>query len=156
MIQLGRLSRRGPSGFERDSRFTQDEQITHMTLWSIFRSPLMMGGDLTMIYPFTLSLLQNREVLAVNQQSENNRQLFRRDNFVAWIADIPESDEKYLALFNLGNTERVLTITFFELNIAKICSIRDLWKHKDLGEFKVSFGQLIASHGAGLYRLNPK
>jgi len=88
---------------ERHSRFTMDEQYTLMTLWSIARSPLMMGGDLTELDPFTLSLMTNDAVLAVNQHSENNRPLFNRDDLIAWVADVPGSDDQYLALFNASD-----------------------------------------------------
>lgn len=85
---------------KRTSRFTRDEHYTVMTLWSIARSPLMHGGDMTKTDDFTLSVLTNPEVLAVNQDSANNRPLFDRDNHIAWIADVPGSADKYLALFN--------------------------------------------------------
>jgi alpha-galactosidase len=85
---------------ERTTRFTPDEQRTVMTLWSIARSPLMHGGDLTKTDAFTLSLLTNPEVLAVDQASANNRPLFDRDGLVAWTADVPGSRDKYLAVFN--------------------------------------------------------
>jgi hypothetical protein len=85
---------------KRTTRFTRDEQVTLMTLWSIARSPLMHGGDLTKTDPFTLSLLTNAEVLAVNQNSEGNRPLFNHDEQIAWIADVPGTNDKYLAVFN--------------------------------------------------------
>ncbi|HEY3757532.1 MAG TPA: hypothetical protein VGL42_15370 [Opitutaceae bacterium] len=85
---------------QRPTRFTKDEQTTLMTLWSIARSPLMDGGDLTRTDDFTLSLLTNPEVIAVNQHSLNNRPLFDRDDLVAWTADVPDSKDKYLAVFN--------------------------------------------------------
>ena len=84
----------------RTTRFTPDEQRTLMTLWSIARSPLMHGGDMTKMDAFTLSLLTNDEVIAVNQHSDNNRPLFDRDDLVAWTADVPGSPDRYLALFN--------------------------------------------------------
>ena len=85
---------------KRSSNFTRDEQYTVMTLWSIARSPLMHGGDMTKMDDFTLSLLANPEVLAVNQASAGNRPLFDHGNLIAWIADVPGSPDKYLALFN--------------------------------------------------------
>jgi len=85
----------------RTTRFTPDEQYTLMTLWSIARSPLMQGGDLTKTDPFTLSLLTNDEVLAVNQRSTKNRPLFNRDGLVAWTAIDPATDDTYLAVFNI-------------------------------------------------------
>ena len=86
------------------TRFTKDEQHTMMSLWCIARSPLMMGGDLTQSDDFTFSLLTNEEVLAVNQHSTNNRQLFNQDGLVAWVADVPRSKAKYLAVFNTRDT----------------------------------------------------
>lgn len=85
---------------KRMTRFTPDEQFTVMTLWSIARSPLMYGGDMTKMDTFTLPLLTNAAVLAVNQASENNHPLFARDDLIAWTADVPGSRDKYLAVFN--------------------------------------------------------
>ena len=82
------------------THFTKDEQFTLMTLWCIARSPLILGGNLPKNDDFTLALLTNDEVLAVNQNSANNRQLFNTNNTVAWIADVPGSKGKYVALFN--------------------------------------------------------
>ena len=82
------------------TRFTKDEQLTMMTLWSMARSPLMMGGDLSKNDEWTLSLLTNPEVLAVNQNSVGNHQLWNRDGLIAWMANVPGSKDKYVGLFN--------------------------------------------------------
>jgi alpha-galactosidase len=82
------------------THFTRDEQFTLMSLWCIARSPLILGGNLPKNDDFTLALLTNDEVLAVNQNSSNNRQLFSTNNTVAWVADVPGSKDKYVALFN--------------------------------------------------------
>jgi alpha-galactosidase len=84
----------------RSSRLTRDEHFTVMTLWAIARSPLMHGGDMTKMDEFTLSLLTNDEVLAVNQASTDNRPLFDRDGLIAWLARPEEGEDRYLALFN--------------------------------------------------------
>ncbi|HEY8994530.1 MAG TPA: Melibiase subfamily [Lacunisphaera sp.] len=91
----------------RTTRLTSDEQRTMMSLWSIARSPLMHGGDLTKTDDFTLSLLTNAEVLAINQNSTNNRPLFDRDELIAWTADVPDSADKYLAVFNVRDRVRL-------------------------------------------------
>jgi len=82
------------------THFTKDEQFTLMTMWCIGRSPLILGGNLPKNDDFTLSLLTNDEVIAVNQNSANNHQLFNTNNQVAWVADVPGSKDKYLAVFN--------------------------------------------------------
>lgn len=91
----------------RSTRFTPDEQHTVMSLWSIARSPLMHGGDMTKTDDFTLSLLTNAEVLAVNQDSVNNRPVFNHDELIAWTADVPGSGDKYLAVFNARDRVRL-------------------------------------------------
>ena len=81
--------------------FTPSEQVTLMTLWSIARSPLMLGADMTKLDEPTLALLTNDEVIAVNQSSSNNRQLFRTaGRGVGWIADAADGRDRYVALFN--------------------------------------------------------
>ncbi len=92
---------------KRQSRFTPDEQRTLMTLWSIARSPLMHGGDMTKTDDATLALLTNDEVLAVNQHSTNNRPLFNRDELIAWTAHVPDSADLYLAVFNARDRVRL-------------------------------------------------
>jgi hypothetical protein len=92
---------------ERETRLTPEEQVTVMTLWSIARSPLMMGGDLTKLDSFTRSLLENPEVIFVNQHSENNHQLLDHDGLIAWTADEPDGEGKYLALFNVRDPIRL-------------------------------------------------
>ena len=80
------------------THFTKDEQVTLMTLWCVGRSPLIMGGNMPGNDDFTLSLMTNDEVLAVNQNSTNNRQLFNTNNTVAWVADMPKSKSRVVLL----------------------------------------------------------
>ena len=86
--------------FRRPTNFTHDEQITCMTLWCIARSPLMLGADMTKLDEWTIKLLTNKEVLGVNQASTNNRQLSNDADRIVWVADVPGSKDKYVALFN--------------------------------------------------------
>lgn len=151
------------------TRFTPDEQYTLMTLWSIARSPLIHGGDMAKMDDFTLSLLTNDDVIAVNQDSLNNRPLFNRENLIAWIADVPNSPDKYLAVFNArdriapapadanGGGEQGLpvAVTLKELGFDGAVRVRDLWKRADLGEAKGEFAPVLPWHGAGLYRVSP-
>jgi hypothetical protein len=135
------------------TRFTPDEQYTLMTLWSIARSPLMIGADLTKLDDFTHSLLTNPEVLNVNQRSENGRQLYKRGDFCVWIANVPGSKDKYLAIFNTGNSEATHTVSLSEVGFPK-AKIRDLWARSDLGVFTKQISSTIKSHGAALYRVS--
>jgi alpha-galactosidase len=107
MLPLGRVGIRAERGDDRMSRFSKEEQYTLMTLFAIFRSPLMFGGDLPSNDAFTLSLLTNKEVLEVNKYSANNRQLFSKNDMIAWTANDPKTGDKYLALFNAQDREQI-------------------------------------------------
>jgi hypothetical protein len=100
MLPLGRIGIRAERGDPRMTAFTKDEQYTLMTLWTIFKSPLMFGGNFPDNDEFTLSLLTNKNVLKVLNESINNKPLFRDGNKAAWIADEPGTGAKYLAVFN--------------------------------------------------------
>lgn len=93
----------GVIDFGRQTNFTKDEQYTLMSLWAIGRSPLIYGGDMTKLDDFTKEMLTNPEMLKVNQTSTNNRQVSRENNLIVWTADVPNSDDKYVALFNAQN-----------------------------------------------------
>jgi len=162
------------------THFTKDEQYTLMSLWSIARSPLIMGGNMPNNDEFTLSLMTNDEVLAVNQHSTNNRQLFNTNNTVAWVADMPGSKTKYVALFNPlplpvarrgrgANAEtntaaaapedampREVSVKLAELGFNGPVKVRDLWNHKDLGTVTDTLTQKINSHGGALYSVQPQ
>ena len=149
MLPLGRLALG-----KRDSKFTPDEQQTLMTLWSIARSPLIMGGDLRHLDEPTLALLTNREVLAVNQASTGNQPHFVEDGARIWSAR-PEGrpGERYLALFNTTGKPKTVGIGLRELGLADGVSARDLWSGQDLGRVSGRVERALPPHGSALLRL---
>jgi len=155
MIQIGKLSKRGPVGEERYSRFTRDEEYTHMTFWSIYRSPLMLGGNLPENRPFELSLFNNSEVLAVNQYGENPRELYNKNGKMIWYSHVQGSKDLYVAMFNLGEDADNITLPFTELKLNGSVKVRDLWKKQNIGTFTNAYQQRINKHGAALFRLTP-
>ena len=156
MLPLGKIGIRAERGNPRMSAFTKDEQYTLMTLWTIFRSPLMFGGDLPGNDAFTLSLLTNREVLNVLNHSSNNRQLFRNKQGVCWVAEDPKTGDQYIALFNPGDDPQALKISvnLNDLGFTKPCKVRDLWSKTDKGTVTGTFTATINKHGAGLFRVS--
>ena len=155
MMQLGWISRRGPHGPERESRFTEDEQITHMTLWCIAQSPLMMGGDMQDNSPLVEQLLTNPEVIAANQHALNSREISRKNGSVVWVSEVPDSPDRYVALFNLKDSPAEISIDFDSLGLPKSCRIRDLWAHESLGKATNRFSSLVNPHGAVMVRISP-
>ena len=106
MLPLGHLDLRGNN---RQTKFTHDEQYTLMSLFAIFKSPLIFGGNLPDNDSFTNSLITNDEVLYMHKNSVNNRQLYNDGEVIAWTADDTLSKDKYLALFFLGESGLIRT-----------------------------------------------
>ena len=156
MLPLGHIGIRAERGDPRMSLLTHDEQRTLMTLWSIARSPLMFGGHLPDNDQFTLSLITADEVLAVNQKAGASKELFTRGNQVAWVAELPGSPAKYLAIFNIGDGgEEQIQVKWSELGLSGAAAVRDLWAKKDLGAAAdgQTFG--VAPHASAFYQIAP-
>jgi hypothetical protein len=146
MLPLGRLALGN-----RDTKFTPAEQTTLMTLWSIARSPLIMGGDLRHLDAPTLALLTNDEVLAVNQDSHDNQPHFLGDGKRVWTAKAANGDT-YLALFNTTDHTADLNFDLAVVGL-KTAKVRDLWRRVDLSPVSGRLTASVPSHGAVLYRL---
>ncbi|MGI9071685.1 MAG: glycoside hydrolase family 27 protein [Bryobacteraceae bacterium] len=156
MLPLGRIAMRGERGDDRMTRFTHDEQHTLMSLWAIARSPLMYGGDLPSNDAFSLSLLTNEEVLEVNQNGANSHQLRRVGDQIAWASDVPQSNSKYLAVFNIGdNSPQDIRVDFARLRLPSTYEIRDLWQKTTLGKASRGHTFHLSPHASGLYKLTP-
>jgi len=136
------------------SRFTHDEQITMMNLWCIFRSPLMIGGYLPENDDFTLSLITNKELLELNQESVNNKVIFNDENKSIWTADSENGQYKYLAVFNISDSlmveEIILEQTGLENN--REYHFEDIWsKEKKTVSDKLSV--TLEQHASKLFRI---
>ena len=149
MLPLGRIGIRSHGG-DRMTRFTKDEQRLMMTLWCMFRSPLMFGGDMTYNDDFTLSLMKNRELIEINQNSHAGRELYRKGNEIAWAAN-GEEDIHYLAQFNIGDHAIEVQTPLSFMGIEKPCVAHELWTGKE------NTGNIIKSivppHGVCLYKI---
>jgi hypothetical protein len=114
MLPLGNIRVRTHSDHEpKWSQFTQDEQVTMMTLWSIFRSPLFFGGELRNNDEWTLKLITNPEVIRVTTHSRQNKQVYRTDSQAIWTAR-DEDGSIYVAMFNLSEQKEQVKVSFSE------------------------------------------
>lgn len=154
MLPLGYVGK--GFGHERCTRFTKDEQITMMTLWSIFRSPLMIGAELTKLDDWTLGLLTNKKVLRLLTHSAGARQIMRNKNQAIWFSKDTEDEAYYLALFNLSDEERQITVSAQELDMEAFTGLvcEELWTGEILKGFDEVFESEVPVHGARLYKLS--
>ena len=155
MLPLGYLGPAPGWGKARETRMTHDEQRTLLTLWTIFRSPLMIGANLPKNDAWTTSLLTNPEVIAVDQHSNENRPVISTSTVVVWTARPDAGDDRYLAVFNLDEHEQKVHYDWKELGLTgPKFQLRDLWERKDLGT-ATSLSVTLPPHGCTLYRLSP-
>ena len=153
MLPFGRLRVTDPEGKGSPSKLTFDEQRTVMTLWCIFRSPLIMGGDLPTLDSSTAAILTNDEVLAVNQHGKNPRQVLDRPGARIWCSQVPGSSDLYVAVFNLDDTPRHVDVPWGAIGVtAERITVRDLWEHRLLGETD-RLGVDLTAHGSALFRV---
>ena len=137
------------------THLTPDEQYSHMSAWCLQSVPLLLGNDLTKLDDFTLSLLTNDEVLAVNQDvlGKQATVVSKTDSCGVLAKDL-EDGSKVAGLFNVTDSiTRKLTVKWSDLGIQGKYIVRDLWRQKDIGTFKDEFSADVPPHGVVMIRL---
>ncbi len=136
------------------TKLTADEQYLHITLWSMLSAPLMIGCDLSKIDAFTLNLMTNSEVIAVDQDSlvKQATCVSRNGNLLVYEKEL-EDGTKAVALFNLGSTAAIVTADWEDLGLSGDQLVRDLWRQTDKGVYDGTFSFTVASHSAELFKL---
>ncbi|HEY4328325.1 MAG TPA: putative Ig domain-containing protein, partial [Phycisphaerae bacterium] len=137
------------------TKLTVDEQYTHISLWCLLSSPLLLGCDLTKLDAFTVSLLTNDEVLAVNQDALVKQAVHasRRGQLEVFRKEL-EDGSIAVGLFNRGATEAAVTASWSDLKLSGKRAVRDLWRQKDLGSFEDSFTSPVNPHGVVLVKIS--
>ncbi len=136
------------------SRLTPDEQYTHISLWSLLSAPMLIGCDLERLDAFTLNLLTNDEVLAIDQDplGKQATPVIKNENIQVWVKELADGN-KAVGIFNLGDKTENYRLDLKKAVRLNECSIRDLWKQKDLGKMNGTYEALIPSHGVVLVKL---
>ena len=119
-------------------------------------APMVFGGDMTKLDPFTLSLLTNSEVIAVDQDAlgQQAAPVYKQGDIEIWEKDM-EDGSKAIGLFNRGEHETEVTARWSDLGIRGQHAVRDLWRQKNLGTFKDEFHASVGPHGAEMFLVVP-
>ena len=145
MLIVGKV---GWSNNLRDSRLTPDEQYTHISLWTLLASNMLIGCDIAQMDEFTVSLLCNHEVNAVNQDflGKQAQRVVLDGSIQIWSR--PLSDGSYaVGIFNVGPSDARVDFKkyFKEMGISSLQSVRDLWRQQNLSTTDVNY--FIPTHG---------
>ena len=151
MLSLGALAPAPGWGTARECRLTHDEQRTMVTLWSMFRSPLIFGGNLTRLDEWTASLLTNPEVIRVDQHSRRNHPVLTTPQLTVWTAEPEDGTGTYVAAFNTGTERSAVVLRWADLGLSPAPhQVRELWSRKDLPGAKASFEVSLDGHASTL------
>ncbi|GAA4785294.1 glycoside hydrolase family 27 protein [Olivibacter ginsenosidimutans] len=155
MIPLGRIAIRGERGADRMTRLSPEEQYSLMNLFSIFKSPLMFGGDLPSNDPFTLSLLTNKEVLTMHREGDGVKQLFNQDGKVAITSTNKRNGDTYLAIFNLndGPDNVAIDVPLDALGLQGKYQATNLWNTQDRFLVQDKIRKRLKPHSSLLVKL---
>ena len=156
------------------TNLTPDEQYTHISLWSLLAAPLLIGCPIERMDEFTLSLLTNDEVLAVNQDplgkqarlvsSQGEEVVIERPGRPGQAGKFPrgqvwsrelEDGTSAVGLFNLGDDEMSVIADFKDLKVSGKQTVRDLWRQKDIGTADGKYEAKVAPHGVVFVKLSP-
>lgn len=138
------------------THLTPDEQYTHISLWALLSSPLLIGCDMEQLDDFTLSLLTNDEVIEVNQDSMGKQgMIVSEQGSIVVYAKPLEDGSMAIGLFNQGNTKAKGTLTWKSIGIRGEQTVRDIWRQHDVAKSANEFATEIEPHGVRLIKLNP-
>jgi len=137
-----------------NGKLTAEENRLHMSLWAMLAAPLLAGNDLAHMNPAVLSVLTNREVLAIDQDplGVQGHRIWQDGPIDVWIKPLADGS-RAVGIFNKGDPQDPVTVQFRSLGIGKFAQVRDLWAEKDLGRFENSFTAAVPVHGVVLLRM---
>ncbi|MBY8339533.1 carbohydrate-binding protein [Streptomyces spinosirectus] len=134
---------------------TKAERQSYATLWAIAKSPLYTGDDLTRLDSYGLSLLTNKEVIAVDQgDTPPAHPITPSDPQQVWAAKNPDGSYT-VALFNLADRPASVSAPWATLGFTGRAGVRDLWNHENLGSFKDRITEALPAHGSRLFTVTP-
>ena len=127
-----------------------------MSMWALMAAPLFYSGDITRLDPFTLNVLNNAEVIAVDQDVLGRQARILRKTDEEFVLVKPLEDGSIaVGLFNLSETRREITVSAADLGVSGRQRVRDLWRWKDIGTIADAYTASIGRHGVMLVRMWP-
>jgi len=138
------------------THLTPNEQYTHLSLWCLLSAPLLIGCPIEQMDAFTLNLLTNDEVLAIDQDElgQEAAQIKVDGRRQIWVKELADGS-RAIGLFNLAEHEQEITVAWSDLGLAGPQAVRDLWRQQDLGSRADAYAAQVPRHGVVLIRVRP-
>jgi alpha-galactosidase len=137
---------------------TTEEYRAHFSLWSILAAPLIAGNDLRDMKPEIHDILTNKEVIAVDQDrlGSEGRRVVENGDLEVWARQLQDGT-RAVVLLNRAVTEKEIGFSWENLGYPShlTASVRDLWRSRDLGQFKEKFSATVPSHSGVMLKITP-
>ena len=143
-------------GSDHKTYLTPNEQYTHVSIWAMLGSPLLIGCDLTTMDDFTKSLLMNDEVIAVSQDrlGKTARRIRHTDAESVWTRPLAKNFTA-VALVNRYPFAREIKVSFEEFGLSGECWVKDLWKQECEGKHSGFYVATVPAHATKLIKMRP-
>jgi alpha-galactosidase len=143
-------------GEGKKTTLTPNEQYSYMSMWSLMAAPLIFSGDMAKLDAFTLNVLCNAEVIAVDQDplGQQAKILRQTSDELVLVKELADGS-KAVGLFNLSSLPRKMSVSWNELGISGNRPVRDLWRQKDIGAFDQTYEVEVPRHGVSLVSVRP-
>jgi len=137
------------------TRLTPNEQILHISMWSLLSAPLLIGCDMTKLDAFTTAVLTNDEVIDIDQdplgrpagrisKDESGNEVWARELF---------DGTRAVGLLNPLPLNQTITVHWSDLGLTGRQAVRDLWLHENVGSFDDSYSVEVPAHGIVLVKV---
>jgi alpha-galactosidase len=137
------------------TRLSADEQYSHVSLWCLLGAPLLLGNDLSKMDDFTISLLTNQEVLAINQDAlcKQAKRILKDEKLQVWVKELSDGSHS-IGFFNMDNEVQELEISLGSIGFGGKYKVRDLWRQVDISESAEKINLQLMPHGVSLVTLD--
>jgi alpha-galactosidase len=138
---------------------TDVEYTSHFSLWALMKAPLLIGCDIRSLSPNTMRIVSNPEVIAISQDSlgVQGHRVKKNGDLEVWAGPL-KGGSVAVVLFNRSGSSSQITAAWADIGLKNgvLAQVRDLWAHKDLGNFSNNFSATVQSHGVVVVKITPQ
>ena len=119
----------------------------------MFRSPLILGGDLTQLNSFEKELITNTTLLYIDQNAKNCKQLVGNENTVIYLTEDAKSNKKYMSFFNLSDSTNTVHYSLKDLGLTTTPKIKEVWSGQSVNTSNNEISEQVNAHGVLLFEI---
>jgi alpha-galactosidase len=154
-IQIGYVGSAFEGGLPVHTNLSPNEQYAFVSMWCLLAAPLVYSGDLSKLDKFTLNVLCNPEVIAIDQDplGKSARAISKTEENFILLKDL-EDGSKAAGLCNSSEIPQKLTLRWDDAGLKGKQMVRNLWKQKNIGVYDHEFSMVVPRHGVVMVKIS--